>query len=325
MSPWRILAAATAAEVCFASLGLMALGLGGAFDGWLDLVNCVAPLLIPTGALGAASAWATWPRSRFRAVCVVAGVAAAVYGAFASLPEAGGVLFGPGGGQGAGAPYRIVSANVYRDNIVPFRAAPVLLDRRADALIVVEPDGLLRARSWLIAAYPYSSACPDAGVEIWLKTPILAQGCRMPTPVGTYKSVGQDFAWVRTLGPDGRPLVLAAVHLARPFPPRRQPVERRVLADALKPLVGGRLLLAGDMNVAPWSFGMRELDRRLRPLRRWTFWRPTYPAMLKRWSSTPVLPIDHVYAGSGWVPARITSFRTPGSDHLALEIDARLQ
>jgi endonuclease/exonuclease/phosphatase (EEP) superfamily protein YafD len=325
MSPWRILAAATAVEVCFASAAVAALGLAGAFNGWLDLVNCVAPLLMLTGALGAAGARVTWPKSRFRSICVAAGVAAAAYGGLVSLPEAAGALFGPGGGRSGGAAYRIVEANVYRGNVVPFRAAPVLLDRRADALIVVEPDGLERAREMLMAAYPYSSACPGAGVEIWLKTPILAQGCRMPTPSGTYKSVGQDFAWVRTLGPDGRPLVLAAVHLGRPYPQRRQPIERRVLADALAPLSGQRVLLAGDMNVAPWSFAMRELDRRLRPLRRWTYWRPTYPAVVKLRPTPALLPIDHVYAGAGWRPEQIDLFRTPGSDHLALQIDARLQ
>jgi endonuclease/exonuclease/phosphatase (EEP) superfamily protein YafD len=325
MSPWRILAAATAVEVCFASAAVAALGLAGAVNGWLDLINCVAPLLIMTGVLGAAGARATWPKSRFRGVCVAAGAAAAAYGGLVSLPEAGGALFGLAGGDPGGAPYRVVAANVYRDNVVPFRAVPVLLDRRADALIVVESSGLERARAILAAAYPYSSACQDAGVEIWLRTPILAQGCRMPAPPGAYKSVGQGFAWVRTLGPDGRPLVLAAVHLARPVPPRWQPIERRVLADALAPFSGQRVLLAGDVNTAPWSFAMRELDRRLRPLQRWTFWRPTYPTLVKRQPTPALLPIDHVYANSGWRPAHIAQFRTPGSDHLALQIDARLQ
>lgn len=325
MSPWRILAAATAVETCFASAGLAALGLAGAFNDWLDLVNCIAPLLILTGAIGAAGAWATWPRSRFRRVCIGAGVAAAVYGALVSLPEAGGALSGLVGNHGGGAPYRVVAANVYRENVVPFRAVPVLLDRGADALIVVEASGLERARSRIAAAYPYSTACPDAGVEIWLKTPILAQGCRMPAPPGAYQSVGRDFAWVRTLGPDGRPLVLVAVHLARPIPPRWQPVERRILGDALAPFTGQRLLMAGDMNAAPWTFAMKEIDRRLRPLRRWTFWRPTYPAIVKRQTTPALLPIDHVFAGPGWLPGRIVSFRTPGSDHLGLQVDARLQ
>jgi endonuclease/exonuclease/phosphatase (EEP) superfamily protein YafD len=325
MSPWRILAAATAVEVCFASAAIAAMGLAGAINGWFDLINCVAPLLILSGACGAAGAWATWPKSRFRSVCVAAGVAAAAYGGLVSLPEAAGALLGLAGGSSGGAPYRVVAANVYRDNVVPFRAVPVLLDRKADALIVVESSGLERARALLAAAYPYSSACPDAGVEIWLKTPILAQGCRMPAPPGAYKSVGRGFAWVRTLGPDRRPLVLAAVHLARPYPPRWQPIERRILADALAPYSGQRIMVAGDMNMVPWSFAMREVDRRLRPLRRWTFWRPTYPAVVKRQPTPALLPIDHVYASSGWLPEQISRFRTPGSDHLALQIDSRLQ
>ncbi len=79
------------------------------------------------------------------------------------------------------------------------------------------------------------------------------------------------------------------------------------------------------MNAAPWTFAMRALDRGLRPLRRWTFWQPTYPALVKRRPTPPLLPIDHVYAGPGWARTRIARFRTPGSDHFVLQIDGRLQ
>jgi len=326
MTPWRILAAATAAELCLGSAAAAALGLAGAVNGWLDLLNCAAPLLILTGALGALGVWATWTGGRFRGVCIAAGAAAAVYGAVASLPEATGALAVALAGNKPGAAYRVLEANVYRANVVPYRTALALLDRRADAVIVVESNGTWeRARPILAAAYAYSSFCPETGVEIWLKTPILAQGCRMPTPSGSYHTWGEDFVWVRTLGPDGRPLVLVGVHLGRPYPPGRQDVERQALPGAVAGLARDRVLLAGDMNAAPWTFAMGALDRVLRPLRRWTFWQPTYPALIKHRLTPPLLPIDHVYAGAGWAPARIEPFRTPGSDHFALQIDAQLQ
>jgi endonuclease/exonuclease/phosphatase (EEP) superfamily protein YafD len=326
MTPWRILAAATAAELCLASVAVAALGLSGAADGWLDLVNCAAPLLIVSGALGALGVRATWTRGRFRAACIAAGAAAAVYGAAVSLPEAAGALSRSLAGGRPGAAYRVIEANVYRANVVPYRTALALRDRRADAVIILEANGTWgRARQILAAAYPYSSACPQTGVEIWLRTPLLAQGCRMPTPPGSYQTWGEDFVWVRTLGPDGRPVVLAAVHLGRPFPPGRQGVERLGLARAMAGFAGQRVILAGDMNAAPWTSAMRALDRGLGPLRRWTFWQPTYPALIKRRPTPPLLPIDHVYAGPGWAPAAIARFRTPGSDHFALQIDARLQ
>lgn len=328
MSPFRILAAAIAAEICFASLAAAALGLAGAVYGWLDLVNCAAPLLIATGLGGAAIAAATWPKSRFRAVCLVAGVAAALYGAAISLPDAAGWLFAPG--KTTGVAYRVVTANVFRDNWSPFRAAESVLDRGADAVIVEEANGTVQRAAALVlaGAYPYSTACPDAGVEILLKTPILAQGCGMPMPPGSYEQWGRDFAWVRTLGPDGRPIVLAGVHLGRPYPPVRQVVERRALAAALAPLAGSRLLVGGDLNLTPTSFGMRQLDRLLRPLTRRSFWLPTYPGLVgvthKGWTF-PVLPIDHVYADAAWSRTRLTRFAITGSDHFGLQVDAQLR
>jgi endonuclease/exonuclease/phosphatase (EEP) superfamily protein YafD len=327
MSPFRVLTAATAAEVCVASAAVAILALAGAVNGWLDLLNCAAPLLIVTGLAGAAVMVATWPKSRFRVVCVGAGLAAALYGAAVSLPDAVGWLFQLGGGTGAG--YRVVTANVYRNNRNPFHAIEALVDRQADAVIVEEADGSAQsAATQLSAAYPYSSACPEAGVEIWLKTPILSQGCGMATPPGSYKTWGKDFAWVRTLGPDGRPIVLAGVHLGRPYPPLRQKVERQALADAITRLGGARVLVGGDLNTVPSSFGMRRMDRLLRPLTRRTLWMPTFPGLIgtthRRWF-IPLLAIDHVYADAGWFRTKLTRFDIPGSDHFGLQVDARLR
>ena len=198
MSPFRILSAAIAAEICLASVVVAGLGLAGAVNGWLDLINCSAPLLIATGLVGAAATAAAWPKSRFRAVCVAAGLAAALYGAAISLPDAAGWLFGPG--KATGVAYRVVTANVFRDNWSPFRAVKAVLDRGGDAVIVEEADGTARSAvtQVLSGVYPYSTACPDAGVEIRLKTPILAQGCGMTMPTGSYQTWGRDFVWVRT-------------------------------------------------------------------------------------------------------------------------------
>jgi endonuclease/exonuclease/phosphatase (EEP) superfamily protein YafD len=327
MSPWRILAAATAAEICIASAIVAALGLAGAANGWLDLINCLAPLLIATGLVAAAAAAVVWPKGRFRAVCVGLGLVAAAYGAAVSLPDAFGLLFGPRAKTGVA--YRVVTANVFRNNRSPLRAIASVIDRRADAVILEEADGATQTAAHLLAGvYPYSSTCGDAGVEIWLKTPILAQGCGTATPPHAYRTWGRDFVWVRTRGPDGRPIVLAGVHLGRPYPPQRQAVERLALAKTLTPMAGARVLAAGDLNIAPWSFGMRQMDGLLRPLARRTFWLPTYPALIvgtrKPWA-IPFLPIDHVYADAGWSRTAVTRFGIPGSDHFGVQVDAQLR
>lgn len=296
-------------------------------NGWLDLFNAFAPLFMTIGFLGAALAAAAWPRGRFRTACLVAGAGAGLYGAALILPDAAARLVGPGGRGGAA--YRVVVANVFRDNRSPVRALAPILARRADAVIVEEANGAIAAADpMLAAAYPYSSACPGDGVRIWLKTPILAQGCGLQMPQQTYMTWGQDFAWVRTLAPDGRPIVLAGVHFGRPYPPRRQNAERQALAQAVARMDAPRVLLAGDMNLTPWSFGMRRVDRLLGPLIRRTSWLPTYPALIgttrKPWP-IPFLPIDHVYAGADWLGTSLASVPIPGSDHLGLEVQARLR
>jgi endonuclease/exonuclease/phosphatase (EEP) superfamily protein YafD len=328
MSPLRILIAATAAQICFASALVAVLGLAGAGNGWLDLINCLAPVLIATGLVGAAAALKVWPKSRFRLACAAAGLAAALYGTAVSLPDVVGWLFGPG--KDTGVAYRVVTANVFQGNLSPYRAVEAIAYRQADAVIVEEANGMAEraATQILSGAYPYSTACPDSDVKIWLRTPILAQGCGLTMPAGSYPTWGRDFAWVRTLGPDGRPIVLAGVHLGRPYPPVRQAVERRALAGALAALSGSRVLAAGDMNTVPSSFGMRRMDGLLRPLTRRTFWLPTYPALIgvthEGWGS-PFLAIDHVYADAGWSRTKLTRFAIIGSDHFGLQVDAQLR
>jgi vancomycin resistance protein VanJ len=328
MNPIRILIAATAIETCVLSAAAALLAACGAVNGWLDLLNCLTPLLLLTGPAGAVLAHASLDKGRFRTVCVALGAAAAVYAGFMVVPEA----VHPWPRPPAGAPfYRIVSANLFRDNVSPLGAARAVTSRDADALFLQETDTVAftpRSRVLLQSLYPYASTCPGATVEIRLKVPLLAQGCGLQDSGSGYHAWRAAFVWVRAPGPQGRPLVLATVHLERPYPPDRQALQRRILAQALRQAPkGDPLILAGDFNTVPWSFGMRDQDRLLRPLRRWTHLQPTYPAQinttLQPWP-LPVLPIDHLYASAPWTPVRVAAIRIPGSDHFGLQADLAL-
>jgi endonuclease/exonuclease/phosphatase (EEP) superfamily protein YafD len=323
MHPLRILATATAIEICFAAALLALLGLGGAWDAWLDLVNCLAPLFAAAGAAGAVAAWSILPKGRLRACCVLLGAAATLYAGVMLAPN----LAAPRPGVMAnGDAYRIVSANLFRGNITPLHAATAVTTRGADALLLQETDSVgstSRSKVLMDQRYPYASACPGAGVQIRVKVPLLAQGCGLQTT--TNGAPGADFVWVRVRGPKGRPLVLATAHLQRPYPPERQAVQREVLARALKQLPNGDpVVLSGDFNTVPWSFAMRAQDRLLAPLRRQTRLTPTYPAQINTtfqpWG-LPLLPIDHLYVSGGWTTQRIARIRTPGSDHFGLVAD----
>jgi len=329
MRSLQILAIATTIELCVGGALLALAAFGGAVNPWLDLINSIAPLFVVLGVAGALAVVAALPRDRrrMRLACLCAAAWTTAYGLLMTAPELVARLM-PERSPAQGRPYHLVTANVFSKNNSPFSAARTLVQRDADALIVEEADGTIqRVRGVLAARYPFVTTC-GLGVDIWLKTPILAQGCRLPAPRGSYHAWGEGFAWARTLGPDGKPITIVAVHFGRPYPPGRQRVEQNALPATLAPLTGERTILAGDLNTAPWSFAMHRLDGSLRPLRRHTLWQATYPARLNvtqaEWG-LPVLPIDHIYAGSAWSGFRITRFRTPSSDHFALDAQTILR
>jgi vancomycin resistance protein VanJ len=318
----RILAIATAIEICFASFALALLGLAGAANAWLDLVNCIAPLLAVGGLAGAAAARAALPQGPFRLTCMGLALAGSCYAGMMMAPEFEGQS---PGGTAAGWRYRVVSANVFRDNLSPLHAASTVTALDVDAVLLQEADNLNatpRSRIQLDRLYPYASQCAGDDVQIRVRTPILDEGCGLDVADDLQGALGAAFVWVRVLGPDRRPLVLATVHLERPYPPGLQALARRALARAIERLPRGEpLILAGDFNTVPWSFGMRTQDGLLKPLRRRTRFQPTFPAQINVTSQPwdfPMLPIDHLYASPNWQLGRLSRFRVPGSDHFAL-------
>ena len=322
MNPLRILAAATAIELCFMAGGLSALCLAGASSGWLDLINTAAPLILPIGLLGAGMALA-WLEGRLKPACIVVALLAAAVPLIMLAPDAVHSLAPRP--AASGPTYKVVMANVFRDNASPFGAAHILAGSGADALLLQEEDSLSKAHDVIAAAYPFSMACPGGGVGIWLKTPILDHGCSLPMPAGAPSDWGQEFVWVRTMGPGSRVVTLASVHLGRPYPPGRQAMERLALARAMGRLPKqGAVVLGGDFNTVPWTFAMRAQDRALQPLRRRTWLWPTWPGrinLLNRPWPWPILPIDHLYTSAAWAPVRQQRLTVKGSDHVATRFE----
>ena len=84
------------------------------------------------------------------------------------------------------------------------------------------------------------------------------------------------------------------------------------LHQILKPITKDRMIVTGDFNSTPWSFGRRRddaaigIERRTRAL-------PTWPANGPM--GLAFLPIDHVYAGPGWRTVSIRRGPQLGSDH----------
>jgi endonuclease/exonuclease/phosphatase (EEP) superfamily protein YafD len=180
-------------------------------------------------------------------------------------------------------------------------------------------DGTISGDLTLLKSqYPYASDCSASGVQILLKSPIVAQGCDRDPQA----KVQLDMVWVRTLAPDGRPIVLVTTHFDWPFPPGPQQAQRIHLAAQIHALPMDDMILAGDFNTTPWSFAMKRQDRWLAPLTRrtiaWFSWPARLDAFHQPWS-LPILPIDHIYSGINWKSARLSRLRIPGSDHFATE------
>jgi endonuclease/exonuclease/phosphatase (EEP) superfamily protein YafD len=117
---------------------------------------------------------------------------------------------------------------------------------------------------------------------------------------------------------------LIAAHIARPFV--TGPQAARWTLPELKALVAlypasRRMILAGDFNLAPWSFQLRRLDGAL-TLERRDRAAFTWPArLLGRAWPLPVLPLDHVYAGAEWRTLDVSVGPSLGGTHLPLVVD----
>ncbi|HZC16089.1 MAG TPA: endonuclease/exonuclease/phosphatase family protein [Caulobacteraceae bacterium] len=315
MNPIRILAAASAMELAAATATLSALGLAGSGNGWLDVINSFAPVILATALVAAGLAFWTLDGAT-RLVTIGLAMIAVAYGLALTQPEFAGLLAPHATG---GPEYQVLSANVWRDNPWPDRAVAEILKRDADAVLLQESDGSIQGElARLKAQYPYASVCAGAGVQIFVKFPIVAHGCGMdPGSAPPIKLV-----WIQTLAPGGRRVTLASTHFSWPFPPGPQELERANLAERLRQLPERELILGGDFNTTPWSFAGRRMDKLLAPLRRRTIALFSWPARLdplrQPWSA-PVMPIDHIYTGADWGVVHIIQLRLPGSDHFATE------
>lgn len=309
---WTILSAAAGV----AGLGLAAVG--GAWNGWLDRLTHLAPLILAAAA--AVLILALVRRGpRWKVSAVLAGVAM-VCTAGLMTPELARAARGraaPTAGRGL----TLMTLNLWLENVDPEATARMVLAADPDVLVLEEATGkgaiaarLLRAR------YPYAVGCEGpttCALAIYSKIPIIA-GAAKPQdwdhrPFDTLRMV-----WAR-IGARGTPaFTVVGTRLGSPTqPPWLQAGQRRRLAKALEPFARSNLIVAGDFNTTPWSFAMREQDRLMVGLQRRTVALPTWPA---RWlggraAPLPLLPIDHIYAGRSWRTVSIRRGPRTGSDH----------
>jgi len=208
---------------------------------------------------------------------------------------------------------RVLTHNVWVDNANPAATGAAIAGTNADIVLLQEVS---RAREPLVAAtsrrFPYRTACPGGGcgLAILSRWPIRASGYFLKDARG--QKFGPPLLWAEIAVPGGAPVTVATLHYPRPFPGGRQVAARAALAAALARVDRGGLVIGGDMNLTPWSAGMRAQDAALAPLTRMTRATWSWPRTL------PFLPIDQLYAGPAWGLVRVDRLAATGSDHLPI-------
>lgn len=298
------------------ALGCAAAALGGQAGRWsprLDVLNHFELVWVIGAILAVALGW------RDRATVVLAALALAA-AALQMTPE---LLARDKPAQTAEGPaLKLVQFNVWFRNRAPAPTAAWLLEQDADIIVLEEAfGGAAPVVKALSARYPYQFSCGDKRHAC--STLVLSR--RPAIAGGPLSGSGLVASWASFNGPGG-PFIVVGLHSTHPYPPPWQQVEHDRLVKALARFDQERLILAGDFNSTPWSFGLKRLDRRLQ-IRRLTHAEPSWPAQpVTRLHIRPpllLLPIDQVYAGKGWAAVSVKRGPRLGSDHVPIVVTLR--
>lgn len=294
--------------------GIAAAGWGGEVSPALDVLNSFAPVtLVALLVAGIAGLLCDKGRARTAlAAVLLLGIAAA---AGRIVPEFTRRI--PRAVANPTTDLKVLTANVWIKDVDPETTLASILHSGADVVLLQETDGGMSERlDALAAVYPYRSHCwLRCSLTIFSKVPFIREKYRLRD--ADNRRYGPALAWARLIAPDGLPVTLITVHYRWPLPGDRQGAVRVQLADALAGLDTRDLILAGDMNLTPWSFAMRRQDQEFRPMVRQTRALFSWPARLGAGGASPLplLAIDQLYAGSAWRQVSVTRLPRTGSDH----------
>jgi endonuclease/exonuclease/phosphatase (EEP) superfamily protein YafD len=283
----------------------------------LDLLSHFVPFWFAGSLVVAACAWAVASRG-WRIALVGAGALGVAASILLILPEMTRPIRPPLPSQPS-RQIKLIQFNAWEKNADPEQAASWLAAQAPDFILMEDAEapisqalvkrGFLRRRGMLDTAI--FSRAPPLSQPFWIKA-----------------NAWQDlpgFARATFAGPDG-PFSIVAVHLKRPYSPHQLP-QAQALAAVLDGYDHRTLIVAGDFNLTPWSFGLHWLDGRL-GLERRDRALFTWPAQVayrhRLLSPTPFLPLDHVYAGEAWRTVKIERGPWLGSDHYPVVVTLAL-
>jgi endonuclease/exonuclease/phosphatase (EEP) superfamily protein YafD len=288
---------------------------GGRWSGDLDVLAQFAPVWLVMGAASVAAAFSGRGRQRW----IAAGAGALTLASAASLmaPEWLRPDREPPAAPAA-VRLRVIQINIGGDGVRdPDRAAAWLEAQRPDVVFLNDWDPPMRAA---MQRHGFFWRKGTAWTAIATRQPFLPP----PFPFSMRDwSTMPDVARARLVTASG-PVDLVGAHLARPLPgdPLGAGPALARLQELARRYDQRRLILSGDLNLTPWSFALRRFDRRLGLQRRdravfsWparTPWGGAWPI--------PLLPLDHVYAGSSIRTLRIVRGPPIGAAHYPVVAD----
>ncbi len=209
----------------------------------------------------------------------------------------------------------ILDHNLWVENVDVDDTVRMIRRANADILFLQEREGRGQAVvDALRADYPYSTDNHWSGDVILSRWPLVPG--RALAPVLKSMVQAQNVSWGVVAPPGQPPFVVATTHYGHPDPGSPQQSQRFAAEIFLRQFRQNSTIFTGDFNLTPWSFRMHRQDRDLKLVRR-TLALPTWPARLPGPYPFPfpVLPIDHVYAGSDWKLVSVERGPRTGSDH----------
>ena len=304
MSLARLVLTALLGPPLLVGAGLCALVAGlaqlGRWSPTWDLFTHFAPVYLAVGL--ATVLLALVLTGRWRIAVLSAGLACAFAAALLMAPE---YLrsTGPEAAPGAGPTFKVVQFNAWDDAGGTGRLAAWLGAERPDVVVVAEANRRIRDD---LARHGWWSVTGRSGVMLFTRDRPLATIIPTNNETGPMELIG-----VVVATPAGKATVLG---LHAPWPTQRSlPRERKALLPILHSYPAPTTILAGDFNSTPWSFARRRDDREFGLIRRtravftWPVGRHHLPF--------PLVPIDHVYAGSAWATVKVERGPQLGSDH----------
>lgn len=304
---WRDALGAMGFVSAFIAAAGAGLGWGGDFDWRLDVLAHFAPIYAIVGLLAAAAGVAAG--RPWRQPLVLLGVVAMLGAGGLMWPEYTRYVEPPAPATATGQ-IKIVQFNAFKRNIDLDRVAGWIVAQDPD--IVTLQEARHDQRDALVKRMRYHVAGSREHVMILSRRPRL----RMVRP----PLENSPLTYVNATYPsDSGPFEVVTTHLDWPLYDTH-PRQLDDLASVIARRPRERMILTGDFNSAPWSFGLRRTDAALGLIRRdrALF---SFPTRIGRWDRPPpMLPIDHVYAGQGWRTVSIERGPDLGSDHYPLVV-----